>query len=110
MIGILGDFNAELSTWYRSDKSTYEGSRMDGLVSNYALQQLLNEPTHRTRKSSSCIDLFFCSQPTLVMESGVHPSLHSNCLHQIIYVKFKLKVYLHMKEKSGITKMRNLML
>ena len=27
------------------------------------------------------------------MESGVHPSLHPNCHHQIIYAKFKLKVY-----------------
>ena len=34
LIGILGDFNAKLSTWCRSDKSTYEGSRIDGLVSN----------------------------------------------------------------------------
>ena len=27
------------------------------------------------------------------MESGIHPSLHPNCHHQIIYAKFKLKVY-----------------
>ena len=26
------------------------------------------------------------------MDSGVHPSLHSNCHHQIIYAKFDLKV------------------
>ena len=93
LIGILGDFNDKLSTWCRSDKSTYEGSRIDGLVSNYSLQQLINEPTHITGNSSSCIDLLFCSQPNLVMESGVHPSLHSNCHHQIIYAKFKLKIY-----------------
>ena len=34
LIDILGDFNAKLSIWCRSDKSTYEGSRIDGLVSN----------------------------------------------------------------------------
>ena len=45
LIDILCDFNAKLSTWCRSDKSTYEGSRIDGLVSNYGLQQLINEPT-----------------------------------------------------------------
>ena len=66
LIGILGDFNAKLSTWCRSDKSNYEGSRIDGLVSNYGLQQLINEPTHRTGNSSSCIGLLFCSQPNLV--------------------------------------------
>ena len=27
------------------------------------------------------------------MDSGVHPSLHSNCHHQIIYAKFNLKVF-----------------
>ena len=79
--------------WCRSDKSTYEGSRIGGLVSNYGLQQLINEPTHRTGHSSSCIDLFFCSQPNLVMESSVHPSLHPNSHHQIIYAKFKPRIY-----------------
>ena len=27
------------------------------------------------------------------MDSGVHPSLHFNCHHQIIYAKFNLKVF-----------------
>ena len=27
------------------------------------------------------------------MESGVHPSLHSNCHHQITYAKFNLKIH-----------------
>ena len=27
------------------------------------------------------------------MDSGVHPSLHSSCHHQIIYAKFNLKVF-----------------
>ena len=81
LICISDDFNAKLSTWCRSVKSTYEGSRIDGLVSNYGLQQLINEPTDRTGNSSSCIDLLSCSQPNLVMESGVHPSLHPNFHH-----------------------------
>ena len=79
--------------WFRSDKSTYEGSTIDGLVSNYGLQQPINESTRTTGSSSSYIDLLFCSQPNLVMESGVHPTLHPNCHYQIIYAKFKLKVY-----------------
>ena len=106
MIGILGDFNAKLSTWCRSDKSTYEGSRIDDLVSNYGLQQLINEPTHRAGCPSSCIDLF-CSQPNLIMKSGVHPSLHPNCHHQIIYAKFKLKVYYPPSYKREVWHYRN---
>ena len=29
----------------------------------------------------------------MVLESGVHQSLHQNCHHQIIFAKFNLKVY-----------------
>ena len=39
------------------------------------------------------INSLFCSQPNLVIESGVHPSLYPNCHHQIIYAKFELKIY-----------------
>ena len=92
LIVILGDFNAKLNTWCKSDKTTYEGSKIDGLTSNFGLQQLIKEPTHIIGNSSSCIDLLFCSQPNLVMESGVHPSLHTSCHHQIIYAKF-IKIY-----------------
>ena len=42
--------------------------------------------------SSSCIDLIFTSQPNLVVESGVHPSLHPNCHHQIVFAKFNLMI------------------
>ena len=42
--------------------------------------------------SSSCINLVLTSQPNLIVDSGNHPSLHSNCNHQIIYVKFNLKI------------------
>ena len=54
---------------------------------------MIREPTHIMRDSYSCIDLLFTSHPNLIMESGVHPSLHPNCHHQIIYAKFNLKVY-----------------
>ena len=31
----------------------------------------------------------------MIMDPGVHPSLHSNCHHQIIYGKFDLKIFYH---------------
>ena len=49
--------------------------------------------THIIRDSSSCIDLKFTSQPNLVIESGMHSSLHLYYHHQITYAKFNLKVY-----------------
>ena len=63
------------------------------LTSTFRLQQIINELTHITGDSSCCIDLIFTSQPNLVMESGVHSSLHPNCHHQITYAKFNLKIY-----------------
>ena len=50
-------------------------------------------PTHLVADFSSCIDLIFTSQPDLVMESWVHPSLHPNCHHQVTYAKFSLKTH-----------------
>ena len=89
----LGDFNAKLCQWYKNDKTTTEGSKVANLSSQYGLKQIINQPTHILNNSSSCIDLLFTSQPNLVMESGVHSSLHSNCHHQIIYGRFNIKIY-----------------
>ena len=36
--------------------------------------------------------LNFTNQPNFVTESGVHPSLHPNCHHQIVFSKLSLKV------------------
>ena len=64
--------------------------QLDALTSSYGLQQLVNEPTH-IPSSSSCIDLIVTDQPSLVVSSGAHPSLHANCHHQITYCKLNLK-------------------
>ena len=40
--------------------------------------------------SKSCIDLIFTDQPNLFIESGVHPSLHEQCHHQIVYGKLSV--------------------
>ena len=64
------------------NKTAYEGSKIDGITSTFGLQQIINEPTHIIGDSSSCIDLIFTLQPNLVMESGMHSSLHRNCHHQ----------------------------
>ena len=53
---------------------------------------MINEPTHILETSSSCIDLIFTSQPNLITESLVHPSLHPKSHHQIIFAKFNLEI------------------
>ena len=86
LIVAFGDFN-----WYKNDINSYEDLKTDTITSQFGLQQLINEPTHLTANSSSCIDLIFTSQPNLVMESGVHSSLHPSCHHQIVLAKINLK-------------------
>ena len=92
LLVFLGDFNVISSSWYKHDKTTYEGSKIVAITSQFGLQPLITESTHILTDSSLCIDLLFTSQPNLVMESEVHSSLHQNCHHQILYAKVNLKV------------------
>ena len=73
---VLGDFTIKSNLWFKGDKTSYEGSKIDAATSQFGLQQLINEPTHLAADSSSCIDSIFTSQPNLVMESGVHSPLN----------------------------------
>lgn len=41
-------------------------------------------------KSASCIDFIFTDQPNVVMNSGIHWSLHQNCHNQIVFAKLNL--------------------
>ena len=75
---VLGDFNIKTNFWFKGDKTSYEGSKIDAITSQFGLQ-LINEPTHLVADSSSCIHLIFTSQPNLVMGSKVHSLLHLNC-------------------------------
>ena len=90
---VLGDFNAKSNNWCKADITSLEGSRIDTIANSYGLNQLIQGPTHILNSSSSCIDLIFTSQPNLVMEPGIHSSLHSNCHHQIVFAKFNLSIF-----------------
>ena len=92
MISVFSDFNASSNNWCKNDATSHKGSITDAVTSNYGLQQLIQEPTHILNSSSSWVDLMFTSQPNLVMESGVHSSLHPNCHHQEVIVKFSLSI------------------
>ena len=86
----LGDFNAKSKSWWNEGITSNEGSQIDSLTTIYGMEQLISDPTHILPNSSTCIDLIFTDQPILVVDSGVHPSLHANCYHQITYCKFNL--------------------
>ena len=85
---ILGDFNVKPKSWCNEDITSNEGSQIDSLAATYGLQQSILDPNHIWQNSSTCIDLIFTDQPNLIVDSGVHPSLHTNFHHQIAFWKF----------------------
>ena len=91
LIVVHGDFNAQTKGLYTLGKTTYEGRRIDGITSQFGLEQVIHEPTHIIGERSSSIDLIFASQPNLVVESGVQSFLHQICYHQIVFARFNLK-------------------
>ena len=90
---VTGDFNAKSNIWYKHDKTSFKGSTIESIITQFGLHQLINEPTHLLQNSSSCIVLIFTSQTNIVVESAFHPYRHSNCHHQIVFAKCNLKIY-----------------
>ena len=88
-----GDFNARLSKWWTDDKKSQKGLKIENLLSQFSISHVINKPTHISQNFNSSIDLLFTNQQNLITDLGVHPSLHSNCHHQIIYRKFNLKTF-----------------
>ena len=79
--------------WCSQESTNFERVTIENLTSQFGLSQIINEATHILEASSSCIDLIFTTQPNLVVESGVHPSLHENCHHQLVFAKFNLQIF-----------------
>ena len=84
---LIRDLNAKSKNWY-----CHEENAIENITAQFGLQQIINEPTHISNTSSSCIDLIFTSQPNLITDSGVHSSLHPNCHHQIGFAKLNLHI------------------
>ena len=87
----VGDFNAHLSDWWCGDADDNFGTTLQNIFNSHGLKQLVNQPTHITDTSSSCIDLIVTDQPNLFLECDIHPSLHSNCHHQINFVTLNVQ-------------------
>ena len=93
LVVVVGVLNANSLNWCSSDKTNFEEVKIDAPTSQIGLHEIIKNPTRILDNSSSCTDLIFTSQLNLVMELGVHVSLHANCHHQIIHAKFNLKIY-----------------
>ena len=93
LVIIIGDFNAKLSIWNLDDSDSTEGTEISAMTSSYGFTQIISEATHILPNSSSCIDLLFTNQPNMITSSGVLPSIHPNCHHQIIYANINFQVF-----------------
>ena len=78
--------------WYFIEQLTIEGTQLESLFSLYGVKKVILEPTNILQNPSSFIDLIYTKQPNLIMNSWVHPTLHSKCHHQIIYPVPNLKL------------------
>ena len=87
---ITGNFNCRSTQWWENDAENNEGKLFEPVTSDLGLHQLISELTHLMGDSKSCIDLILTDQPNLVIESGVHPSLHEHCHHQNVYGKLSV--------------------
>ena len=88
---ITGDFNCRSPQWWENDNENDEGKLFEPLTSDLGLHQLISGPTHMIGQSRSCIDLIFTDQPNLFIESGIHPSLHEQCHHQIVHGRLSIR-------------------
>ena len=90
---ITGNFNARSKNWWSQDITNSQGSIIDTLTSTSGYHQLINSPTHMANTSSSCIDLIFTSNPSLITKFGIEKSLYADsCHHSIVFGKMKLNV------------------
>ena len=88
---VFGDFNANSSNLYNNDITRDEGRKIEAVTLQNSLHQEEHEQPHALINSSLSNNLIFNSQINLLIYSGVHPSLHSHCHHQI-FAKFKLDI------------------
>ena len=75
--------------FYTSDNI---GKELDTITSTAGYGQIIDKPTHFTNNSSSCIDLIFTSNPSILVDSGIEKSLSSSCHHDIICGKINFRV------------------
>ena len=66
------------STLYINDKSTTKDAKIELATSKYELHQKINESIHVLENLFFRNDLIFTSQPNLIVDSTVHPSLDPN--------------------------------
>ena len=82
---ITENFNKKCSKWYFFDASDNIGKESDTIGSIAGYGQIIDKSIHFTNSSSSCIDLNFTSNPSIIVDSGIEKTLSSSSHHDIMY-------------------------
>ena len=93
LLVITGDFNARSSKWWSLDEENVEEWEINSLSSACGYSQIINQPTHMTKESSSCTDLIFTASLNLISNIGVELSVFEKCHHSLIYGINDFKAY-----------------
>ena len=80
----------EISKWYSFDTSDNVGKKLDTITSTVGYTQIIDKHTHFTNHSSSCIDLIFTSNPSII----VIQALKNLSLVAVIMISYMEKVTL----------------
>ena len=79
----IGDFNSHNTTWLNTDITDCAGDKLNEIINDEAMVQLVEQPTHITNYSNTLIDLVITDQPNIDKKCSVLPSLDPRCHHQI---------------------------
>ena len=80
----FGDFNAESLKYFYSNKTNRAGLELD-IRATVGYSQLINEPIHYVIDTSSCTDLLFSDNTSLIRNCGIEHSIYVKCHHNIIF-------------------------
>ena len=75
------------------NRTTEEGTKLDNMVFQYELKQILTDPTHISKSHTSCTGLIFTRTKLISELWHIHASLHENCHYKITCSKFDLKIF-----------------
>ena len=86
----MGDFNSHNSIWSNLDTTDSSGEKLNEIINNETMVQLVDQPTYITSNSNTLIDLVITDQPNIVNKCSILPSLDPRCHHQINHVELNI--------------------
>ena len=89
---VTGDFNARCSRWWKNDITNLQGQELDSLTLSAGYNQIIDKPTHVINTYISCIDLIFCTNPSVISNHGADVSIFDKYHRNIIYGKINICV------------------